>query len=293
MLTLKIYPEGLRSISLIEWNKMSQQNQNQSIDEFHSDYISTVVRHAQEMSQQHDRQLSTLDLCTGAGHITKALLEQLAATEIDFRMSLVDISPHRLYDAWQLMGDLLEKSQLKFLLRDIININNLLELDPNKLVGRGYEIGHENPERFLAYIQIAGLELKGISPFDKETRIVDRSIDLLVGHGPFAPLYEVHKENQDNVVQRAVDATTRLLRKGGYAVFTTGFNELEEIREKRTWRDKIMRRKPLVRALGVRQAELHEHFQANGLVLQEDPREYTIGSPGPFLHAEVFVYKKG
>ena len=51
-----------------------------------------------------------------------------------------------------------------------------------------------------------------------------------------------------------------------------------------------MKRMPL--ALGINQASLDEHFQANGLVLQEGPRKHTMVGVSPFHYAEFFAYKK-
>jgi len=90
---------------------------------------------------------------------------------------------------------------------------------------------------------------------------------------------------------RAVDATTPLLRKDGYAVFTTGFNEPDEIES-----DEIQGVRPpfaLPLVLGVTQTGLDGLLQANGLALQEGPRKYTIEGRSPFHYFEVFAYKKG
>ena len=270
-------------------------------DEFGSDYISTVVRYAQKLAQQEDRRISILDLCTGGGFTTKALLEQLIAEGIDLRMLLVDNNPYGLHSAWELMGP--EGPKLKFLLRDITNINKPIEISSKVALEKAAEFGPHsktpNPEMLETYLRIAYYEDAGASPFDTETQIDDGSIDMLIGSGPFSFLSE---ENYDEVVRNAIDRTTRLVREGGYAIFTTGFNEPEEIkaREKHPPRGlvkiifKFLKRektpKPL--ALGVSQAGLDARLRANGLVLHEGPRKYTIEGLSPFHYAEVFAYKK-
>jgi len=254
------------------------------VSEFLSDYISTVVKYAKQMYGQEDRQLTILDLCTRGGAVTKALFEKLVANEIDFRELVVNKDPCNLYNAWEHMKDISTGTQLTYLLRDIRDINNPIDINARRIEEEAFDkFGPDsstpNQKRFAEYLTIAGFEIAQVSPFDKETQIADGSIDMLMGSGTFSFLSQ---ENYDEQVKKAVDETTKLLRKGGYAVFTAGFNEPEEIKA---------RGKPF--ALGFRQAELDEHFQANGLVLQEGgPRKYTIVGLSPFHYAEVFAYKK-
>jgi len=259
------------------------------------DYASTVLKYVQEMSQQ-GRRISILDLCTGKGGGALSLLERLIANEIDFEMLMVEMNPYALFEAMEnivdlrsdlpQIGMLMNKSRLKFLLRDITDINADLYYDYKKEEGLrrfGPDSETPDPDMLARHIALDRLSRINFTFFDRETQIADGSIDMLVGLLPFCLLYSEGIEDRSELIQRAVDGTTRLLRQGGYAIFTTGFNGLEETASEE------------LGIVDVKHAELDKHLRANGLVLKEGPREYNVEkSPisQVMRYFEVFAYKK-
>ena len=261
------------------------------------DYASTVLKYAQEMSQQ-GRRISILDLCTGKGGGALSLLERLIANEIDFEMLMVEMNPYILFEAIEHIVDLrsdlpqidmlTNESKLKFLLRDITDINAGLYYDYKKkreegLRRFGPDSETPDPDMLDRYITLDRLSRINSSFFDTETQIADGSTDMLVGLFPFHLLYSEGIVDRSELIQRAVDGTTRLLRKGGYAIFTTGFNGSEETASEE------------LGIVDIKHAELDKHLRANGLVLKEGPREYNVvESPisQVMRYFEVFAYKK-
>jgi len=261
------------------------------------DYTSTILKYAREMAQQDNRQISILDLCTGKGGGAVCVLEQLVANSIDFEMLMVEMNPYTLFEAMEHIADLrsdlpqtdmlMKESRLKFLLRDITDINAGLYYDYKKGCEEGWRrfgSDSETPDQDMLarHIALDRLSRINFTFFDMETQIADGSVDMLVGHVPFYLLYSEGIVDRSELIQRVVDGTTRLLRQGGYAIFTTGFNGSEETASEE------------LGIVDVKHAELDKHLRANGLVLKEGPRKCNAEGPisQVMRYFEVFAYKK-